>query len=206
MMTGTVERFKLHLQTLDSMQDIKMSTYETILRESVRFYTVLYTGINQWLPLTKQPSMFMGNGNNNNNGNNGGPSSIGLPRGMTINEPKPTHDAKGNIIDRNPPSKGESIIRDSKTMSGKREYWCETCGRWGSHDANHHDAWKQRSKEYFANKKRSGSHGPAGNLANGDNNHDGLSERKETSTAPVVPVTGSSNLSMLKRLVKFSDE
>jgi hypothetical protein len=88
-------------------------------------------------------------------------------------------------------------------MTGKREYWCATCGRWGSHDADHHDAWKQRSKEYFARKKR-------GNLAlnnnNVTNNTDTITpESTPTPTVTPAPVA-SSNLSMLKRLVHFSDE
>jgi hypothetical protein len=198
MMTGSVERFQFHLQTLDSMQDVKMKTYESILREAVRYYTVLHTGINQWLPLTKQPSMFMGNGNSNGNGGN-----AGLPRGVPSHKAKPTHDAKGNPIDRTPPATGDAIIRDSKTMAGKREYWCDTCVRWGSHDANHHDAWKQRNKEFFANKKRNTGAGPTGNsnLAGAESGNHTPTPMGTKETAP--PVTGHSNLSMLKRLVKF---
>jgi hypothetical protein len=89
-------------------------------------------------------------------------------------------------------------------MTGKHEYWCDTCSPWRSHDADHHDAWKQRTKDYFARKKR-------GNLA-------ASTTPEPTPTPPVEtppPIAGSnltpppvagSNLSMLKRLVKFSEE
>jgi hypothetical protein len=67
----------------------------------------LYTGINQLLPLLKQPSMSMGNGNGNTSGNNGdGDSKADLPRGNPSFTTKPSRDAKGNIIDRNGPGKG----------------------------------------------------------------------------------------------------
>jgi hypothetical protein len=153
MMTSTVEHFKSHLQTLDSIQDVKMSTYGEILRESVRYYTMLYTAINQWLPLSKPPSVFLSNGNssgnNNNNGNNGNNNAnSGLPCGDTSSKPK-SHDGKGNPIDCVAPNKGAPTVQDSKTMEGQREYWCKTCGRWGSHDMEHHDAWKLRSKRVF---------------------------------------------------------
>jgi hypothetical protein len=97
--------------------------------------------------------------------------------GVPSNKPKPTHDAKGNPID---------------------------CVHWGSHDADHHDAWKQRNKEFFANKKRNTGSGPAGNgnLAAGteSGNHT-LTPMGPTEATPSV--VGNSNLTMLKGLVKF---
>jgi hypothetical protein len=75
------------------------------------------------------------------------------------------------------------------------------CGRWGSHDAEHHDTWKQRSKDYFARKKR-------GNLAANNATNTNTTPTPEPTPTPVAtppPVAGS-NLSMLKRLVKFLDE
>jgi hypothetical protein len=182
------------------MQDVKMKTYDSLLREAVRYYTVLHTGINQWLPLNKRPSMFMGSGKGNNN--NG---STNLSRGAPTIKAKPTHDAKGNLIDRTAPAQGDAIIRDSKTMTGKREYWCDICGRWGSHDADHHDAWKQHNKEFFANKKRNTGNGPIGNsnmTASMENSNHTPALTDPTAVAP-TPSVGNSNLTMLKRLVKF---
>jgi hypothetical protein len=209
MMISMVKRFKSHLQTLDSIQDIKMSTYDEILRESVRYYTILYTGINQWLPLSKQPGVFLSNGGNSNN-NGGGVNTLqgALPRGDSSSKPK-THDARGNIIDCTPPSKGTSTVRDSKTMAGKREYWCDTCGCWGSHNVDHHDVdhhnvWKQRTKEYYASKKRNNNNGgestnPGGHANLGVENTNNM---QETSATPLPteasPTVGSSNLTMLK--------
>jgi hypothetical protein len=82
----------------------------------------------------KQLSVFLSNGNGGStnhkdggtNSNYNSPSS--LPRGKSPSNRK-THDAKGNPIDRTGPTKVEPTVRDSKTMSGRREYWCETCGR-----------------------------------------------------------------------------
>jgi hypothetical protein len=84
MKTCTVDRFKLHMQILESTGSPKLSTYDGVLREAVDFYTLLHTGINEWLPLTKHNSVYMSNGNNN----------MSLPRGNTSNKPKATHDAK----------------------------------------------------------------------------------------------------------------
>jgi hypothetical protein len=39
------------------------------LREAVQYYTIFYTGVNQWLPFLKQPSVFLGNGNSGGNNN-----------------------------------------------------------------------------------------------------------------------------------------
>jgi hypothetical protein len=192
MMTSTVERFTSHLQTLDSVQDIRLSTYDGILREAVRYYTILYTGVNQWLPLSKQPSVFLGNGSSGGNNNNINTPPNELLRGNPSLK-RQTHDAKGNPIDCVAPAKVSSTVRDSKTMTVKREYSCDTCSCWGSHDADHHDAWKQRTKDYFARKKR-------GNLAANT-----TPEPPPTPVETPQPVAGS-NLSMLKRMVKFSEE
>jgi hypothetical protein len=75
----------------------------------------------------------------------------------------------------------------------------------GSHDVDHHNAWKQRSKEYFANKKRKAS--AHGNLAvnNMNNMNTNTNTNPETPQTPSVPVAGG-HLSMLKWLVHFADE
>jgi hypothetical protein len=81
-------------------------------------------------------------------------------------------------------------------MAGKCEYWCETCGCWGSHDANHHDAWKQCNKEFSANKKRNMGSDPTGNdnvaaVSGNDAN------KEVENVTPPGPV-GGGHLSMLK--------
>jgi hypothetical protein len=103
------------------------------------------------------------------------------------------------------------MSRDSKVVPGRKEYWCGTCERWGSHDLNHHDAWKQRTKEYFNKKKTSkeGNDSPkqptgsancaAGNSTSGTGtNHDDTST--VVSATPSTVVTGISNLSIVERL------
>jgi hypothetical protein len=81
--------------------------------------------------MTKCSSVYLGNGNNSN---------TGLPRGDASDKTKPTHDGKGNPIDRTAPGANQPMSRDSKVVPGRKEYWYGTCERWGSHDLNHHAA------------------------------------------------------------------
>jgi hypothetical protein len=43
-----------------------------------------------------------------------------LPRGTPKEKEKPTHNAKGNLIDRKAPAKGEPQSRDSKLVEGRK--------------------------------------------------------------------------------------
>jgi hypothetical protein len=61
----TVEGFKLHMQILESTNSPKLLTYDGVLREAVDYYTLLHTGINEWLPMTKRSSVYVSNGNTN---------------------------------------------------------------------------------------------------------------------------------------------
>jgi hypothetical protein len=65
MKTCTVDRFKLHMQILESTGSPTLRTYDGVLHEAVDYYTLLHTVINEWLPLTKHNSVYMSNGNNN---------------------------------------------------------------------------------------------------------------------------------------------
>lgn len=200
MLTCTVDRFKQHFYTLESAESPKLLTYDGVLREAVRFYTVLHTGINQWLPLEKASSVYNGTGSTNT-----------LPRGQPNQKAKQTHDAKGNPIDRNPPAKGEPTFRPSKINEGRKEYWCSVCERWGSHDDEHHDAWKQRTQDFFKRtKKGKGSTEAAGsaNAADGNTPQKNQADDESTSKSTITTAAGSSNYTMVQRLkrVAFSDE
>jgi hypothetical protein len=201
MMSSTVDRFKLHLQTLHSNENPRLSSYNNILRESVCYYMVLSTGINQWLPTTKTNSVYMNNG--------GGVTTPTLPRGEVDDKskPKPTHDGKGNLIDRTGPGTGGATVRDSKVFPGKKDYWCGTCDRWGSHDINHHNAWKQKNKEFFANRKKSNNNvsTPSGGGNNTSGRANMVAPVEESNSTTPDTVMGSSNLSMMKRLTFHDD-
>jgi hypothetical protein len=207
MMTCSVERFKQHFQTLDSSESMKLRTYDSVLREAVRYYTILHTGIDQWLPLSKTNSMYLGNSATEG-------AVQHLPRGPPKEKTKATHDAKGNLIDRNAPAKGAPIVRDSKLIEGRKEYWCSTCDRWGSHDAEHHDSWKQKTKEFFANRKagknKDGTPAPGyANAASGSSTtpDDASTFVSTPSVPPSTVVTGASNFTMVERLQRagFAD-
>jgi hypothetical protein len=96
--------------------------------------------------MTKLSSVYLGNSTNNN---------TGLPRGDSSIKTKPTHDGKRNPIDRKAPGLNQPMSHDSKLIPYRKEYWCGTCDRWGRHDLEHHDGWKQHTKEYFNKKKAS---------------------------------------------------
>jgi hypothetical protein len=150
MKTCTVDRFRMHMQTLESIESTKLRTYDGVLREAVRYKTLLHTGIDEWLPVTKSNSVYVGN------------DQAALPQGDPAVKVKATHNGKGNPIDRTAPGKNDPKSRDSKIVPGRKEYWCSSCDHWGSHDVDHHDAWKQCNKEYF-NKERIAKGITAGN-------------------------------------------
>lgn len=52
-----------------------------------------------------------------------------------------SHDKSGRKIDYTPPKNNESSKRE---VDGRDEFWCEKCGRWGSHSTSDHDDWKGR--------------------------------------------------------------
>jgi hypothetical protein len=68
MKTCTVKRSKLHMPILESTASAKLKMYDGVLHEAVDYYTLLHTGINKRLPLTKQSSVYVGNSTNNNTG------------------------------------------------------------------------------------------------------------------------------------------
>ena len=63
-------------------------------------------------------------------------------------------DAKGRIIDRNPPKAGESTKREK---DGRTEYWCGKCpkgGRWGNHDDGRHEQFLEKSRKWREAQKK----------------------------------------------------
>ena len=67
--------------------------------------------------------------------------------GGTKEEEDVERDAKGRIIDRNPPKNGVT----TRTVDGREEKWCGKCpkgGRWGNHDSAGHDKWRKDFQEY----------------------------------------------------------
>ena len=114
-----------------------------------------------------------GNRNRGNNNTSNAPTTAGSTATPATNNgtgrstSRRMTDRKGNPIDRTPPTDGN--IRRVKA-DGNIEYWCghNRCLRWGSHDAEHHDAWwaeYEERQERFRNR---------GN-GNGNNNNSNAS-------------------------------
>ena len=93
-----------------------------------------------------------------------GPSTSGsTPGGRTpgtgggnSNQP-PTHDARGNPIDRTPPASGAPTTR-TNPLTQREEHWCGNCphgGRWGNHPTQDHVTWQaERKRRNEARKKK----------------------------------------------------
>ena len=77
----------------------------------------------------------------------------------SVPEGKPEKDRNGHPIDYTKPKAGESHTRKSKHKFDKdnkpyNEYWCDKCGRWGSHDTDHHEQWYEQYKAAQAERKK----------------------------------------------------
>jgi hypothetical protein len=76
-------------------------------------------------------------------------SSHDKPPSGSSSSGAPTHDFRGNPIDRTPPAPGQPSERIN-SLTQRTEYWCNNCphgGRWGNHSTSHHDSWMQKMKE-----------------------------------------------------------
>jgi hypothetical protein len=80
----------------------------------------------------------------------------GRTPGGTTNQP-PTHDARGNPIDRTPPPPGAPTTR-TNPLTQREEQWCGNCphgGRWGNHPTQDHATWQaERKRRNEARKKK----------------------------------------------------
>jgi hypothetical protein len=147
--TCTISRFTNHFTTLYTMKSPILDDYKEILNEATRLYRELRTGPrNQWLPVTKSGSVYMT------------ALPVNIPSAnSTSSISLPTHDRKGQLIDRNPPKGSDPHTRSNGSST---EHWCDTCPRWGNHLSVDHAEWKKKLKD---RRKRSTSSG---------NNHSGI--------------------------------
>jgi hypothetical protein len=135
--TCTVLRFTTHFSTLYTMQSSILSNYKTILVEATRLYRELRTGPrNFWLPTTKTGSIYF-----TTSTPCASPSTVSTTTPTTL----PTHDKKGNVIDRTPPPTGTSPSRIGP--NNNTEHWCSKCSRWGNHLTETHEDWRKKIKD-----------------------------------------------------------
>jgi hypothetical protein len=144
--TCTISRFTNHFTTLYTMKSDILNDYKEILNEATRLYRELRTGPrNQWLPVTKSGSVYVGS------------LPVNIPSPGSPSNPLPTHDRKGQLIDRTPPKGSEPHTRSNGTST---EHWCGTCLRWGNHLSADHAEWKQKLKD--RRKRNSSGHNHSG--------------------------------------------
>ena len=78
------------------------------------------------------------------------------------NTPLPTHDRKGQLIDRNAPKVSDPQSRSTGVNNGM-EHWCSTCQRWGNHLSSDHAEWKQKLKDRRKRNKNGSPESPGVN-------------------------------------------
>jgi hypothetical protein len=159
----TIEDFVMHFKILRATSSPLLNTMESIIAEGIRMERELKSD-GKWNPTTKQSPAFSGSvakGEKPETAPSTLPSS-GANQATTPGKAfLRTHDALGRPIDRTPPKPHEATTR-TNGATGREETWCshQDCGRWGSHDATGHDAWKARysaqRKARFEAKKKSG--------------------------------------------------
>ena len=88
---------------------------------------------------------------------------------------------KGCPIDCNPPKSGEPT--KCTKSDGWNECWCGTCGRWGSHDDDHHAGWVEKMKKRRESRDKSKS--------DSDKKDDSKKEADKESTAPSMHKTAA---------------
>jgi hypothetical protein len=184
--TCTVQRFTTHFMTLYSTKSTVLNNYRSILDEACSYYRELRTGPrNTWLPTTKNGSVYSMSTTS--------PTNTNIPSRPPT--PLPTHDNKGRLIDRNPPTGQAPHSRANG--DNNIEHWCTTCVRWGHHLTEGHDEWKKKMKER-RNKQRNRSTGNTdspGVNANAVNSPSGSSTTTTSGdNSPGTSSTGSSGV------------
>ena len=199
---SSVPVFVNHVRTLKDFHESKIDTPEKLFTEVQDYYDKLLTKPNGWVRTTKTKAAFMAElpelaaimdsvpsphtsftDDVDNSGEKKPSASSKQPPPST--DGKPMVDRKGNPIDRTPPKSGESTRR--KSASGRNEYWCshEKCGRWGSHDINHHDEWYAQYKE---RQKKAKAQKAAEKAANADKQGEPPSMHAATFCRPILKV------------------
>ena len=150
--TSTI--FVNHIRGLADLHPARVSTPELLFAEAQTHHSKLISKPNGWLWTTKSKSAFIAENPelaaiiHTGDEDNKKPHS---PRQVWANTgSEPEKDKKGNVINRTPP---KDDITKRKKSDGYWEYWCGKCrggGRWGNHDDEGHDEWRQQCRERMA--------------------------------------------------------
>ena len=156
--------FVSYVRHLKDFEQTTVQTPEHLFTKAQAYYTVLFTKPNGWIWTTKTRSAFLASlpelsqamqADLQLNAPPPSPSPTALlttpskPHSPSKN--LPTHDWKGNVIDRTPPNQGESQTQTNSSTNNK-EFWCnnQRCKRWGNHSTDRHDSWFEKMKKQRA--------------------------------------------------------
>jgi len=152
--TCPVEAFRQHFATLTSTNDTRLATLDSTIKEARVHYNMMRVEGTYNPPVTKkQGAAFLGRVGPDRDI----PDDVSVlsyntstPMGRD-GRPLPAHDKGGLPIDYNAPKSGSAWKRKCPT-TGRNQFWCPTCGRWGNHggkdaDDLKHDAWAKQQKE-----------------------------------------------------------
>ena len=179
--------FVNYIRHLKDFEQSAVDTPEKLFTKAQTYYTDLFTKPNGWIRTTKTRAAFLASLpelsaamqadlklHEEDRSPSSKPSALtssGSPPNTPSPKPSgssssskglPTHDGKGNLIDRTPPKQGESHIR-TNSETNRKEFWCDhaRCKRWGSHTTDRHDSWFEKMKlkraEWQAKKNGGGS-------------------------------------------------
>ena len=178
--------FVQHVRNLRDLHPTRIDNPEKLFAEVQSYYHKLVTSTGGWLRTTKQRSAFLAQMPELSAilGDEGYQAHVEKPKPTpTDTKPAPTpsdveRDAKGRIIDRNPPTDGNN---KRKRKDGRDEFWCSKCrggGRWGSHLSSGHDQFVKDMQDRFGKKKKT--------TTNTSNDNDVPSMHRATFCMPIA--------------------
>jgi hypothetical protein len=124
----SVVQFGDHFRILQAINDPRLLTLESMVATANTYRETLEAD-GQWHSTTRSDSAFQSR------------TPVPTPRVPILH----THDRAGQPIDRTPPSAGSPSSRVNAN-SGRTEFWCPSCLRWGSHDGAGHAPWKEQQR------------------------------------------------------------
>ena len=175
----SVGGFRAHVQHL---QDFKLKDQATpdLLFEALQDKYEELLLADRWVPTKKQKSSFVADTKSYAKHDLEQQSKQGeqSPRKQPHKRREPkTHDKSGKKIDRTPPKPGEPHKR---TVDGVVEYWCATCGRWGSHPTKGHDEWLTKFREDMKKKRAARKQNEGADKNDSTNSGDGKTRASVT--------------------------
>ena len=163
---STVGAFRAYIQQAQDIVLKDETNVELIFDHIQKKFEELILA-DRWVPSKKKPSAFHMSepktrtfAEADNGGKPAHKDNAKAPKKEDGQKERPTHDKSGKKIDYNPPKNNEPHTR---TRDDKTEYWCGTCGRWGSHLTDKHDEWR---KNFRKNRRKNNGNGNNDNNAN----------------------------------------